>query len=407
METKIKNLGKLKREIAITVSKEIIQEAASKVYQDLKNRVSIKGFRKGKFPKNLMEKRFQENMEVSIKEKIIPECLNQSVQKNAIKIATSPKIDSGKIEKDQPFSFTAKFEVFPDFQLPKWKEIIKIKKFENKPQKQEIENYTMLTTLQNYEYKEKTTAIQDKDKVELQMDIEEIAGKKEQKNITILYYVGSNEISEKLDKALLKMKKDQTKEVDFTVSAYSLSQDIAGKKIKAKIKVLSIAQRVEQPKNKEFYQKISSETTDEKSLLQFCEKSLKNLRARQNENKEKDMIRDAIIKNTDFDVPQELVDSNLKQMENQPDKNPKTDKKEQQASIAGSLRYQLVLAKIIEEEKIATTKEEVTETITQLALSYKVDPRELIGSEQGKNLINSVRSQLEQEKSLAFIRKNI
>lgn len=405
MQTKIKNLGKLKRQMTVTIPEKEIEQVSYKVHQNLKNQLSIKGFRKGKFPKNLMEKRFQEDIEYEVKKKIIPEYLSKAIKEKSLKLAAQPKIDSDKIEKNKPFSFTVEFEVFPDFQLPIWKEIIKIKKQQNKINEKEIDNYLLLTILQNYDYKEKSAPIENTDKVELQLDFLEIAQKKEKKTITIVYYIGSKEISEELDKALLKMKKGEKKNLEFLVSPYSLSQDIAGKKIKIKIEILSIAKKIETAKNKEFFQKINPEITEEKKLREFCKKSLENMRQKQIENKEISEVRETIIKNIDFDVPEELIKTNVEQLQAQQEQKQQTAANLRKTAI-DNIRFQFVLTKIIEEQKITVSNEELGKAITRIALSYNTQPAELLAGKYGKNLMDNIRHQLEEQKSLEFILKN-
>ena len=405
MQTKIKDLGKLKRQISVTIPEKEMENASYKVYQNLKNKLLVKGFRKGKFPKNLMEKRFQEDVEIEIKKNIIPDKLTKIIKAQSLKVATQPKVDAGKFEKNKPFSFTAEFELFPNFKLPVWREIVKIKNDKTKLSEKEIENYILLTTLQNYDYQEKTTPVENTDKVEIKLNFQEIAGKKEERKLNIIYYVGSNEIAADLDKALLKMDKGGKKKLNFTVSPYSLSQDIAGKTVKIDIEIVSIAKKLEATQNKDFFQKINPDVTDQTTLYEFCKKSLENMRKTQTENKQMLTTREAIIKNVDFDVPEEFIESSIKRLEQKQPEN-KQNTTQLRKSVIDALRLQFVLAKIIEEQKITVSSEELGKAIAKIALSYNIPPADLMASEHGKSLVNNIRNQLEEQKSLEFILKN-
>ena len=407
MQTEVKNLGKLKRELAITVPIEVMQTTANKVYQDLKNKISIKGFRKGKFPKNLMEKRFFEDIAIEVKNTIIPEYLNKAIQKHLLKVVTKPQIDSKKIEKNNPFLFRASFEVFPEFKMPNWEEVIQIKKFELNLQEKEIANYALLTSLQNYDYKEQNELVEKSNRVQLKLEFQEIAQKQEQRETTIFYYVDSNELSPELDKALLQMKVKEKKELELVVSPYSLSRDIAGKQIKLKIEVLSITRKVDAPKNKEFYQKIALEVVDEKSLLDFSRKSLANMKKKQNDHDEQKLVQEAIIKNVNFDVPEELFNSKIQQILQQDKQNiDKKNQKELEKNTIDSLRYQFVLAQMIAEHKISVPQQELSEAIASVANSYNIKPDQLLASDHSQNIIDSIRNQMEEEKVLNFICKS-
>ena len=81
MKSEIISSIDLKRELKVVVPASIVKETSDKLYQDLKNKVSVKGFRKGKYPKSLLEKRFQEDIQQEMKQKIVPEYLTKALKK--------------------------------------------------------------------------------------------------------------------------------------------------------------------------------------------------------------------------------------------------------------------------------------------------------------------------------------
>ena len=70
-----------------------------------------------------------------------------------------------------------------------------------------------------------------------------------------------------------------------------------------------------------------------------------------------------------------------------------------------SLRYQFLIAKILEDKKIQVSNEEMDAGINQMARSYGINPVQLMQNEYGKKLSDMLRSQLEENKVLDFIRK--
>ena len=92
----------------------------------------------------------------------------------------------------------------------------------------------------------------------------------------------------------------------------------------------------------------------------------------------------------------------------EPDKKELGKKEEYQKTkqeALDSLRYQFFIAKMAEEKKIQVSKEEMDEGIKQMAKSYGVNPVQLMQNEYSKQLSDILRSQLEENKILDFIRK--
>ena len=129
MKSEIISSIDLKRELKVIVPASVVKETSDKLYQDLKKKVSIKGFRKGKYPKSLLEKRFSEEIQQEMKQKIVPESLTEALQKHKLRAVTQPKVDVKEVSKNQPFEFTASFEVFPDFPIPDFKQEFQLKPY--------------------------------------------------------------------------------------------------------------------------------------------------------------------------------------------------------------------------------------------------------------------------------------
>ena len=145
--------------------------------------------------------------------------------------------------------------LFPEFQIPDFKQKAQLKTADIKISPQEIKNYVNLVSLQNSQYKETKGVVKDKNQVNIQLFFQKIENKKEDRKVHIFYYVGSNEISEDLDKALIGMKKGEKKELTLQVSPHTLSRDIAGKKIQVEVMLLATAEPLSVVKNEKFYQK--------------------------------------------------------------------------------------------------------------------------------------------------------
>src|SRR3989339_1193556 len=113
----VEDLGNLKRRLTVTVPQSEVNAAYDKVYNNLKGRVRVNGFRKGKMPQALLEKRFSQYMKEEGMETLVPRYFQQAVEQEALNPALQPEFSNLEVEKTKPFVFTATVEVWPDFEM--------------------------------------------------------------------------------------------------------------------------------------------------------------------------------------------------------------------------------------------------------------------------------------------------
>ena len=124
MSVNVENLEKNMAKLTIEVAAEDFEKAIQGAYMKQKNQIAIPGFRKGKVPRQIIEKMygpqvFFEDAANSLIESEYPKAADES----GLKILTRPEIDIEQIEKGKPFIFTALVAVFPEVELGEYKGI--------------------------------------------------------------------------------------------------------------------------------------------------------------------------------------------------------------------------------------------------------------------------------------------
>ncbi len=124
MSVKAENLDKNMVKLTIEVSEEEFDKAIQSVYNKQKNQIAIPGFRKGKVPRQMIERMygpqvFYEDAANEIMEAEYPKAAEES----GLKIISRPNIGIEQIEKGKPFIFTAEVAVFPEVVLGEYKGI--------------------------------------------------------------------------------------------------------------------------------------------------------------------------------------------------------------------------------------------------------------------------------------------
>ena len=139
MSLQVEKLEKNMAKLTIEVSAEELEKALQTAYNKQKSKISIPGFRKGKVPRQMIEKMYgAEIFYDDAANALIPKAYSDAYDECELEIASQPKIDIVQIEKGKPFIFTAEVAVKPEVTLGEYKGL-KVDKVSNRVTQKEIE----------------------------------------------------------------------------------------------------------------------------------------------------------------------------------------------------------------------------------------------------------------------------
>ncbi|MEK7774422.1 MAG: trigger factor, partial [Candidatus Zixiibacteriota bacterium] len=113
MKVEVKQVAELVRELAVEIPAEQVTTAIEKRYEEVRRTVTIKGFRKGKAPLDMVKKMYGEDIKIEVAENLIELTYPQAVKDNALQVASRPLVTDVTFDDHGAFKYTAKVEVFP------------------------------------------------------------------------------------------------------------------------------------------------------------------------------------------------------------------------------------------------------------------------------------------------------
>jgi trigger factor len=119
MKLEVTELGPIKRALKIEVSEDEVNQQFARAYAELNRQVRIPGFRPGKAPLSLLEKRYAKEIEEDVVRRLVPDYYSRAVHQAGISpvLVEVPPLERVKIKKNAPFSFTATVEIKPAIEL--------------------------------------------------------------------------------------------------------------------------------------------------------------------------------------------------------------------------------------------------------------------------------------------------
>ena len=234
MKSDMKEVSKTKRVFTIEVPSDVVSKGFSEAYDDLRRRVKVPGFRPGKAPLTLLERRYAKDVEADLIKRLIPDYYLKAVKESGIVPVDMPEIDHVDLRRDGPLKFTATVEVQPKIGQVVY-EGIELKKEEIIITEKDIEE--RIEELRNFhaqlEVAGEGHAIEEGDYV--QVDYAGLRDGKPVKGVEqkgVVFQIGSSAIPN-IDKGLMGARKGEEREIEYSEQNLLLKIQVAEIKKKA------------------------------------------------------------------------------------------------------------------------------------------------------------------------------
>ena len=116
MKIAVEEISPVKKLIKIEVPEDVVAHEFSQAYSDLNRRVQIPGFRAGKAPLSLLEKRYAQTVEGDVIRRLVPDYYQRAIKEAQLSPVELPAIEKIELKRNAPLTFTATIEIKPSIQ---------------------------------------------------------------------------------------------------------------------------------------------------------------------------------------------------------------------------------------------------------------------------------------------------
>lgn len=415
MQFSVEELGKLKRKISVEVPLSDVRATYDQVFAQFSGQIRVDGFRPGKFPRHLAEKRFKTVMEQEATRTLVPKYFDEVMDEMKVRPATQPHFTNLEIDKKAPFKFVAEFEIIPSFDLPP---LTDFKLEEKKPKvtkKGLDERVEQLrgTRAQNEDKGAQPAAEGDVVTVDYEgkIDGEVFPGNSAQDHQVEL---GAGRFLPGFEKPLIGAKAGESRSFDV-LFPQDYDQRVAGQTARFDAVVKKVEQKVLPPLEGAFFSEFGVE--DLAGFRDFVKAQLVQEQERDIMGGYQQQVADQIKKKCTFEIPETLVEQHLAEFEHrlghddpkllEDEKEVAKRKKAEKKNVTENIRLNYVIDSWARREKIEVSKEEVQQRFYLQAYMMRQNPEQLMQSPYGEQMMFQVEQQLLTTKVLENISNQV
>jgi trigger factor len=387
MQVSVENTSGLERRLTVQVPGQEIQEKIDSKLRELCKQVRIKGFRPGRVPMSVVKQRYGQQVRQDILNETIQMSLQQAIQDEKLRPASMPRLESDPENNDGgDFEFSALIEVYPEIEELDVGSMT-IDRPETEVSDEDVEE--MLNTLREqrttWDTVERTAEAGDQVLIEYVAETDEgrvpAAGRQR-----LAVIVGGSGFEE-LEKVIVSIPAGEEKNIELTFPENFREPDLAGKKARVDLQLVSVSEGTVPELNEEFIQGFGIEDGDLESFKTEIRGNLqRELKQATSTMLKAQLIEGLLQASPDLQVPASIVREEANGMAARIVKSQGQGlAPEQMASLAepfmaeaeGRVRASLLLGELAQQNNIRVDPAKVREAIETAASTYE-QPDEVV-----------------------------
>jgi len=416
-QVSVEEIGTLKKKVTVTIPRERIDAKRDEMFGELSGSAQVPGFRVGRAPRRLIEKRFGKEVAEDVRNALIGESLGQALEKSEIKTIGEPDIDLDKIKLpdtgDMEFSFET--EVAPEFDLPEQKgiEVTKPKaEITDEHVSQQIDQWRQRQA--TFEATDQAAQADDAVTAGAKIQVEGIAEPVDRPGLSLRVAPGQIEGIPLLElgKELTGKSAGQVAKFEVKVNEAHPNEQWRGKKATIEVAIGQVRKQILPAVDDELAKKAGFESLDE--LRDLLRSRAEAQLAGETKRVLQTQIEQYLLDNTEFDLPEAMTQRHterllqrryVKLLEQGIPKQQIDQRLTELQAAAGEqakrdLKLRFILEKVAEERKVEVTGDELNSRVAEIASLYNRRPERLRQELAADGTLQQLQASMVEEKSI-------
>ncbi len=385
MKLSMEEISSVEKKITVTIEKEQVAKEYTNVISLVAKNASVKGFRKGKTPKSVVESVYGAKIVDDVIEKLIKGTFEDAMNKKELKPVASPRISFDDFNKEGDFVYTMIVELMPEFELGDYSKF-SLKRKSVEVTDEELDNTIKKLCEQQAVFKETSD---DKEIANGDMVILDFKGTLpsgeairdgEKENFSLV--IGSNSLIPGFEDSMVGLKKGEEKDFVVTFPETYFEKEYAGVDAKFHVNIKEIKEK-ELPEINDDFAKDLGDYENLDALKAFVKENLAKEKERSSASNLREQIITALLDTHKFDVPSAMTNKQLDYMVQEAKQRYQQqgadeaflttiekDMRENSRDLASNIvRRELILGRIIEAEELIADDSDIEAKYNDIAAS--------------------------------------
>ena len=427
MNVRVEDDGPCRRILHVEAPFETIAEEYDKIVAAYGTAGRVPGFRKGRAPATVVEQRYHRQILEDTRERVFPRLYRQAIEQEQVRAVVVVAVADVSVDRETGVRFRMTVDVAPEFSLPKYRKIPLRRNKADVSDADVSEAFDRLLDRFSRFEDVNDRAVRDGDLVQIDYSglcegkpiVEVVPGQQALgKGKDFWAVAGEPEFLPGMGKGLVGLRVGSKKDIpiafpeDFRIAA------LAGKLAAYSVEVKAIREKVAPEINEEFLKQFDVDS--EEALRDRVREDLEKGAEHHEQERLKQEVAKYLLSKVDFDLPRVIVEqetrSTLHSMAERFARSGATreqlaeheDRIKETATQTSTERVKLsyILSRIADAESISVSDEEVDRRIAELAARYRISPERFRAELQKRDSVDTVRSELRTDKTLAFLLAN-
>lgn len=426
MNVSVESIAPCRKLVRVEVETEKVEQAFEEVIHEYRKRAVLPGFRPGKAPREIVERRFHQGIREEVRERLLRDCLQHLVHESNLRVLRTENVEVLQFDRGQALQALFTLETEPEFELPEYKGL---------PVKREIRTVTdedverALEMLRqhrvNYVTVDRpaaagdvvvvnyTATIEGRPVVEVAPEAKSLA---ESKGFWVR--VDGRSFLPGFGEQLTGAKAGERRTINLLIPPDYSDSNLAGRPASFAVEVLEVKEPVLPALDEEFARSYGAESLE--ALRAGVRRDLENELKHKLDRQVRVQLLRALLDRVHFDLPESAVETETRNavydivLENTRRGVSRELIEQQKESIyeAASrsarerVKLNFIIQRIAEKEGITVSNEEIQRRITVLAAMHQISPEKLLKQLQERGALIQVYDDIAREKVLDFLQQH-
>ncbi len=415
----IKEKSACERHITVTVPREDIERYFTKQFDDLVPNAEVPGFRTGRAPRQLVEKKFRKQLADQVKGSLLMDSLTQISDTEEFSAISEPDLDFEQVNIPDEGDLTYEFniEVRPEFELPKW-EGLSLERPEHEFTDADIDSEIAKLGARFSDMVPVEDAIQAGDFVVCNITSrngDDVIAETKELTVEVLPTLSlADSVVEGFDKLMTGSKAEETVTTTVEINEFSDNEDLRGKKIDLAIEILDV-KRVEQKADEDLVSQLGLESPEK--FREMIRSTLESRLQYAQREQIRDQINKSLTESANWELPPDLLrrqsrrelDRSVIEMRSSGFSDQEIQAREnllRQNVLAKTetlLKEHFILERIAEDQNIEAESVDYDLEVTRIAMQQNDSPRRVRARLERTGQIDSLRNMIIERKVIEQI----